>query len=122
MKTGTEQWEGMMQWLQGQASSNQHARLALDHMLRLEMTRECLSETQAERAEYLQQLRDAKETLHALGAVLDVAGRACRMEATAHEVYEAAVDKAPFRNLMSTMYGLGPVGEPLKKRKGRTEV
>ena len=123
-KTGTEQWNEMLAWLRGVARDerNEHAALALDNLLRLEMTREALREADAERAEYLEHAKSGKELLCAIGAVLDVASRACRAEATAHDVIEVAVDKGPFKNLMATMYGLNEVGGELPAKRQRRKA
>lgn len=123
-KTGTEQWSEMMDWLRGVARDerNEHARLALDQLLRMELTREALKEADEERAEYFQQANSGKELLYAVGAVLDVASRACRAEATAHDVIEVAVDKGPFKNLMATMYGLNEVGGELPAKRKRRKA
>jgi hypothetical protein len=45
-----------------------------------------------------------------------------RRQAQAQEVLDVVlIDTAPFRNLMSTVYGLDPLGqEPVKKRKAKT--
>jgi hypothetical protein len=119
-KPGTQQWDEMMAWLRG--VGNDHSALALDHLLRMEMTREALREADADRAEYLRQAEAGKELLCALGAVLDVASRACQAEATAHDMIEIATDKVPFKNLMATMYGLNEVGGELPVKRQRRKA
>lgn len=112
-----DEWDAMMAWIRDSGAA--HASLALDQLTRLEMTREALIDQTAEVNELREQVRTHREMLQSIGIVLDVAGRAARMESTAHDLIEATVDTAPFRNLMSTMYGLGPMGEPAKPKKRR---
>ena len=112
-----DEWDAMMAWIRDSGAA--HASLALDQLTRLEMTREALIDQTAEVNELREQVRTHREMLQSIGIVLDVAGRAARMESTAHDLIETAVDNAPFRNLMATMYGLGPTGEPIKPKKRR---
>ena len=117
--TSRDQWDSMMAWIRD--SGAEHAPLALDQLTRLEMTREALIEQTAEVNELREQVRTHREMLQSIGIVLDVAGRAARMESTAHDLIETTVDTAPFRNLMAAMYGLGPLGEPLPQKRRKSK-
>lgn len=111
------EWYEMLAWLRQQA--HPLAALAADQVARVELLREGLLERDSEVHALRETATKQAEMLAALGALLRVAGRAARMEATAHEVIEAATDKTPFRNLMATMYGLDAVGAPLPPKRRR---
>ncbi len=85
----------------------------------LEDWRTACEEAWDERADFAKRCTSAAELVSGLGMVLDVAHRACRGEVDPGRPIEFARDTAPFRNIMSTMYGLGPCGEDLPKRKPR---
>lgn len=115
--TGEQEWDAMMAWLADQ--TGQHAALARDHLLRIELMRDGIKARDSDVHELRKELAAHNETLRVIGIVLDVAGRAARDEATAHQLMEVAVDTASFRNLMAGMYGLGPLGMPLPAKRTR---
>lgn len=116
--TGHDEWDNMMAWLAPQLGA--HAALARDQLQQLSNVRDALLDRDDEVHDLRQQLAAHREMLTALGAVLDVAGRAVRAEATAHDLISTAVDCSAFRNLMSTIYGLGPVGETLPPKRSKS--
>lgn len=64
-------------------------------------------------------LDSAKDRLAAVGMLCSVASRAALSEVTATQAIDFARDKAPFANLMSTMYGLSPIGAALPAKRKR---
>lgn len=118
--TGREEWGQMMQWLQGHDS--EWAKMARSHLSITADLRESLAAAEAEARDLQQQCAKHVETLQALGTVLDVAGRVARDRSHAHEMIDAAIDCTSMRNIMATVYGLGPCGEPLKPKRTRKKA
>jgi hypothetical protein len=114
---GREQFELMMAWLAEQP--NKHAQHARGQLTLLAMVREALEESRAECDALRERVRVADEMALQVGAVLACAGRALRREVESAQVIVAGFDKAPMRNLMATMYGLSPLGEPLPPKRTR---
>ena len=118
--TGKEEWQAMMEWLKTQKS--EWAKMARHHLALTNDLRDAMLEARQEAHELAKICEEQTETLIAVGMVSDVIGKAARRQAQAQEVLDVILmDTAPFRNIMSTVYGLDPLGqEPVKKRKAKT--
>ena len=106
-----------MQWLAQQPG--EWADMARSHLAITASLRESLAAAEAEAHELRRHCTKHVETLQAIGTVLDVAGRVARDQSHAHEMIEAAIDCTSMRNIMATVYRLGPVGETLKPKRTR---
>ena len=118
--TGKEEWQAMMEWLKTQ--KNEWADMALHHIVISGDRLERMLEVEKEAHELSKICEEQTQILIAVGMVSDVVGKAARRQAQAQEVLDVVLmDTAPFRNIMSTVYGLDPLGqEPVKKRKAKT--
>lgn len=87
--------------------------------LQLEDWRQAFNDQSEERTDFAKRAIAAETMLASLGQLLEVGFHAARSELTALQAIEFARDKAPFRNLMATMYGLNEVGAELPKRRSR---
>lgn len=87
--------------------------------LQLDDWRQAFHEQADERTAYAKRAIAAESLLAALGQLMEVGFHAARSELTATQAIEFARDKAPFKNLMATMYGLDEVGGELPKRRGK---
>lgn len=85
----------------------------------LEDWRDAYYEANGQRNDFARQYTSNEATLQAMGMLLDVMQRTCRHEIDTTQPIEFARDMAPFKNVMRTVYGLGPCGEELPKRKPR---
>lgn len=107
----------------GGAISRAHYMRLLDFAAtNLEDMGESLESSRVEASHHRERAENADQLLRELAAVMDVCGRAARLEVAAGKPIEAAIDCAPFRNIMQTMYGLGPLGEDRPKRVRRTKA
>lgn len=119
MANAAQKFAAMMEWLATQPGP--HAELARSNLMRLEMTREALAEALDDRNHFYRRLAEAEQIMAAMRTVMDVMRAASLDWSDAERVIDAARDCAPFRNVMSTMYGLGPLGEdrPAKRRRAK---
>jgi len=120
MVTDNKDWLAMIGWLKSQ--KNEWADMALHHIVISGDRLERMLEAEQEAHELSKICEQQTEILIAVGMVADVVGKTARRQAQAQEVLDVVLmDTAPFRNIMSTVYGLDPLGqEPVKKRKAKT--
>jgi len=120
MAIDNKDWLAMIKWLKSQ--KNEWADMALHHIVLSGDRLERMLEVEKEAHELSKICEEQTEILIAVGMVSDVIGKAARRQAQAQEVLDVVLmDTAPFRNIMSTVYGLDPLGqEPVKKRKTKT--
>lgn len=120
MATDNKDWLAMIGWLKTQKS--EWSKMALHHLALVDDLRQAMIDAEQEAHELSKICEQQTEILIAVGMVADVVGKAARRQAQAQEVLDVVLlDTAPFRNLMSTVYGLDPLGQkPVKKRKAKT--
>lgn len=87
--------------------------------LQLEDWRQAFHEQAEERRDFAKRAIAAENLLASLGQLMEVGFHAARSELTAAQAIEFARDRAPFRNIMASMYGLDEVGGELPKRRGK---
>jgi hypothetical protein len=87
--------------------------------LHIESQDEALAALREENADAINRIGQQDDTLRGLADVFHHAAMLARKEITLDAFGAGIIDKAPFKNIMSVMYGRDSVGAPLPKKRTR---